>query len=267
MVIDIKDRPVSEKRSKEVVEKLIQTVKIDSLARRLLKVRNISSEETKEEFLKFGISLIVDKAFFVDEEEGNETYYHYQGIGYEEGQSIAEGETKYLFDSILKNSKEINTISVNVVITYVLLDSAIQRLKEKGLECNFIISNIHDIFEFWHMPKGLFNGVIKSKNVQHQTPRLEGYYKGIPVYWNRLLPKGKMIFIDSNSLGDFVIKRDIDAGIVEIKESEYEKLVQNLPELKNVNLKEKVRLYADEVIKIKITNEDAFVTLEFKSRD
>lgn len=263
---DIKDRPISEKRSKEVVDKLIQTVRIDSLVRRVLKVRSISTEEAKEEFLKFGISLIVDKAFFVDEEEGDETYYSYQGIGYEEGQSIAEGEAKELFKT-LNQFEDKNRIDIGENFTYSLIDDGINKLKEHHLKCDFIISNIHDIFEFWHMSKSLFDGVIKSENVIRQTPRLEGYYKDIPVYWNRLLPRGKIILMDSTSLGDFIVKRDINAKITEINDSEKDTIMQALPELRNVNLKEKVRLYADEVVKIKITNKDAFIVLNFKSRD
>ncbi|MFH0949007.1 MAG: hypothetical protein V1802_00795 [Candidatus Aenigmatarchaeota archaeon] len=261
MINDIYDRPISERRRNEVVKTIIETVKSETLIRNLLKVRN-SQERENEEFVKLGFNSIVDKIWFVDTEAG-EPYYSYQGIGHHEGESIAEGERKILFD--LLRSHENNKLVRDGKLTKEIVDEATSKLNERKRKCKFIISNIDDVFEFWYMGRNVFNGVMKIENKERGTLRLEGYYKGIPVYWDRLLPRGTLLFIDSDYLGEFVIKKELEALLTEIEHGEIEQIKLELPQLKDVNLKQKIRMYCEEIIKINILDKDSFFILNLNS--
>jgi len=252
----VKNIPISEEKRKSFISNIVKIVK-NSRARSFFSVREIREEEKSEEFLKLGLSLIMDRIWVTDTDS-----IHPNERGYDEGSSIEEGEIKLVFDSIFNSMSEDNTLTKNDELKESHIIEALSKLEENSSGCELIFTNIHDVFSFWYMTN--FKGVPKTGSER----RLEGYYKNIPVYWNRLLPKGITLLINKN-VGELVIKRDIDknASIKDIEDSEKEGIVKNLPQLKDVDIKEKVRLYIDELLKFKILNNKAVILLKTKSEE
>lgn len=263
MYPQVKNKPISENRKKDVINEIIKNVKLNSLGRYIVNVILPTNENNQKfalvydkPFFKLGISLIMDKIWFVDYVEGSTSYSHH-GIGYAEGMGIADGETKGIIGQILSECDiEENQIKANELKkTYI--DEAISKLQSRSIRCNCILTNLTNIFKFWQMEG--FKGFIKGEIA---TRGLEGSYKDIPVYWSNFLPKGVTFIFNKDILGDLFIKRDISANISEINENEKDNVIKSLPELKNQDLSEKIRLYADEIIRFELRSKDAIVILK-----
>lgn len=207
-----------------------------------------------------GLNLIVDKIWFV-ELSGREVQYAYQNIGLAEGKAIGLSESKMVIESILSevDIKE-NELLINRRLDEKDLKEAISLLTKRNFNCDAILTNLNDALEFWQFES--FEGAFKPTS----PFGLEGHYDKIPVYWSNFVANRKTLLINKD-VGDLLVKKDISADILEIREDEDESVLKSVPGLDREKLKEKVRLLADEVIRFRFKCREAIVVIRSLSNE
>jgi hypothetical protein len=243
----VKDLPISDKRKEHVITNIIESFRNAATSRSIV---NVKREDLTGDFLRLGFNLIIDKIWFVELEEQG-TYYAYEDLGIAEGKEIGLSESRMVIESIMREAdiKE-NRIKRSERLNEDL-DKALSLLKDRTYNCDAILININDAMSFWLGNFELFEGKRSTSSFG-----LEGYYAKIPLYWSNSVPDKTILLINKN-IGDFLVKKEIHADLLEINEEEVENILRSLPNLDREKLREKVRLAAEEVISFRFKNKEA----------
>lgn len=247
----VKDLSISDKRRDTVISNIIKTFYDTAIGRKVVNLRQVNFSNG---FSRLGVNLIVDKIWFVDYEE---SMYAHENLGLIEGKKIALSETDLILKTILSQADvEENRITLDSEIKEDNIEKAILLLNSRGLKCDSILSNVHEIMSFWYYKK--FEGV--SRRIDNAFG-FEGRYSGIPVYWSNSVPTNTTLLVNL-SVGDLLVQKQLSANILEIKEDEVESVLKNIPNLNRDDLKEKVRLIAEEVIRYDFKCKDAITIIK-----
>lgn len=251
---------ISETRRKKVIENITNSFFYSAISRRIVNLERVESTDKKfnERFGRLGLSHIVDRIWFVDPPSPIiRTYYSYDSLGETEGKEIGLSETKMVVDSILANAatKE-NIVKRGEELEEEDLNRAIAVMKEREQACESILISIPDVKEFWMKEFKLFK-IYRSSNIFG----LEGYYDGIPVYWSNALSEGTTITLNKN-VGTLLIKKELTAQLLNIMPTEYGEILKALPQFRREDLKEKIRLTADELILFESRYKNAVIVLQ-----
>ena len=71
----------------------------------------------------------------------------------------------------------------------------------------------------------------------------------------------------NKKIGSLLIKKDLEVKIKEISKNEYEKVLKSLPQFKREELKEKVRVLADELIRFELNVKKVAVIAHVKEKN
>jgi|WetSurMetagenome_2_1015567.scaffolds.fasta_scaffold08159_4 hypothetical protein len=250
----VRDLPISGERRTYIINEFLNVFRRTAISRTLVNQQKIDSDEN---ILTLGFNFILDRIWFVDYvgEEG----YAYQNLGGEYGRGLAFSENKMILTTFLEERNVRENIVLRSFFDEVSIDNAITTLENRGLTCESIVTNVHDVMSFWWYKP--FKGLSKSDpKVLHGH---EGYYKNIPVFWSNSIPDKTTLFINRN-VGDLLIFNDLTADISDIGEKEFEEIIKNIPTLTKDDLYEKVRFSAKERIRFTLKDKNAFVVLESK---
>jgi hypothetical protein len=176
-----------------------------------------------------------------------------------EGKNIALSETDMIVKKILgETASAQNTLELDTEITEDAIERGISILEGRGLPCNAILTNVHEVFSFWWFKK--FKGV---SNRAESPFGFEGHYDNPQVYWTNSIPDNTTLLLNEN-IGELLIGKDLSADIREIEEDEVESILNDIKNLSRNDLKEKVRLIADETIRFDLKRKDASVIIKSK---
>jgi len=179
-------------------------------------------------------------------------------LGGTEGEGLAVSENDYVLKKIIDQETE-NKIEVETPISESALGNAINFLESKGFSCESIVTNVHEFLAFWW-----FKGFKGNSRSDTKFPlRNEGFFRTIPIFWQNSIPENTTILLNKN-VGELLIGKELTADILDIDESEFENIRKNVPSLKEADLHEKVRFYANETLRFDIKNKDAFTILKTK---
>jgi hypothetical protein len=250
----VRHLPISEKRKDAIISILISEFYKTAVGRKVVNTKHVDSTDG---LLRLGLNLIVDKIWLVD--YVGDTYYDYETLGSMEGKSIALSETAMIVKRILgETASAQNTLKLDTEITEDSIERAISMLEGRGLPCNAILTNVHEVFSFWWFKK--FKGV----SSRAESPfGFEGTYNKPQVYWTNSIPDNTTLLLNEN-IGELLIGKDLSADIREIEENEVESILTRFKNLSRNDVKEKVRLIANETIRFDLKRKDANVIIESK---
>jgi hypothetical protein len=176
-----------------------------------------------------------------------------------EGRNLGLSETNMIVRKILDETASArNTIEVDTEITEKSIEMGISILSRRGLPCNVILTNVHDVFSFWQFEK--FKGV---SNRAESPFGFEGNYENPQVYWTNSVPDNTTVLLNQN-IGELLIGKDLSADIREIEEGEVESILNDIKNLNREELREKVRFIADETVRFDLKRKDASVIIKSK---
>lgn len=254
MYPSVRHLPISGERKDAIISHLVSEFNKTAIGRKAVSLKYVDSTDG---LLRLGFSLIVDKIWFVD--YVGETAYAYDTLGYMEGKNIALSETDMIVKKILsETSIEENKLELDSEITEDSVAKGISILSERGLTCNTILTNVHEILSFWWFRK--FKGVSSKAE---SSFGFEGHYDTPQVYWTNSIPDNTTLLLNEN-IGELLIGKDLSADIREIEENEVESILDDIKNLSRNDLKEKVRLIADETIRFDLKRKDASVIIKSK---
>lgn len=272
----VKDKNISEIRIKQVEEDIQRGFEKNLLSRELVKVERMKPEDSDKEFFKIGLSSITNKIWFVDEPEGKISF-SYKGLGYDYGESVAEGETKGIIERIIEKVKPENIIPIKEEkLTKDKLiegsDKLFHSLNIDRFKRNIILlTNIYDEFNFWYMDGFELYKNIEDKDFLFSKPHgfidIDGK---VPVFYSRLVPKGITLLFDKNKIGTLLIKTPLqifieDAG--KFLKDRKEKIIKDIPSLTKEELDEKVQVLVYEIIKFQNGDPAAVVMLKHEIKE
>ncbi|MFH1224184.1 MAG: hypothetical protein V1676_00085 [Candidatus Diapherotrites archaeon] len=173
---------------------------------------------------------------------------------------MEESEIKLVIESILQAIKEENTLSEIVEDKNPFAATIFGKLLDQGLaklpNADLIITNSEDSHKFFWLDRAKF-----KPNYQREQGDVIGTYVGVRILVSRRIPYGATILTKARGIGEFIIKKDIDAKISEIKDAERQTLKQTL-NLTEENLDGRVRLLVDETIQFSIKDPKQAVLIE-----
>jgi len=210
-----------------------------AVTRQIFEISHYSIYEERsiidEDYVKIGYSHIIERYFFT-KQKGTK-YYDHIGLGSYYGKGLAFGEIKYIMNNLIKREREV--IYIEEIEIYNKLNDLIKNFKMADL---VILTNPVNISKFVDMD----NFILKNEGT------LWGYYRDIPLYWTSELPKNEYYLFNKN-IGILNILKDADIKITEINKSEYESIIRDIPKLTKEELKNQIRVNANEVIKFILT--------------
>ncbi len=272
----VKDKKISETRRKQVEEDIQRGFEKNLLGRKLVRVENIKHDDLNRKFFKVGLSSITDKIWFVDE-PGGTTYYSYDGLGYDYGEAVAEGETKGIIERIIENVKKENIIKTKgeklTKEKFIeLFEKLFHSVITDRFEGNIILTNIYDEFSFWYMDgfRPFKSGNDEDFSFKNPYGFIDLCGRELPIFASRLVPKGVTLLFDKNKLGTLLIKKPLQISIEDagkLLEGVKEKIIKDLPSLKKEELYEKVRVMVYEIIRFEVENPEAVVMLKHEIKE
>lgn len=245
-------------RKKEVEERIIAYVK-NSIVRKIFKSRSWNTTtDAQTEFRKIGINSITNKEWFV--EMPDQSYWNWKPIPHTYAESVEEGEIKFVVEKILSSIPNQNKLSHAIEgDDYLeakefgkLIDLAMSRLSGT----NLIMTNFKDYTNFFWLDKKRF------KFDQPQKDKyIIGNYDNIDIFVSRMLPRGKTILLNTDQIGEFIIKKEITANLSEISDKERPQIKEtlNLPE---EDINNRVRMQIEEVIQFVVKKPDYSILVE-----
>jgi hypothetical protein len=256
--------PLSKKRIDFIIDEMIQKFNDSLVGRKIVKPVNLTKDdkESKEaDFVTYGFNSIVDRIWFVDGTFDGSTY-SYQGIGADFGLGLAESETAYIVNNILHH-EAITTVLFDEPIKPPDIQNSLNILKGRNKNPTLLLANIRDELQLWHYREFQARGRICIPNT---FSRLKN---DVEINFLRSLPDGTSIILDSSDLGQLLIKKRIEetATITDIEESDYERILKEIPTLKAEQLCEKVRVLMYETIKLKINDPLSVIVLKQKTAE
>jgi hypothetical protein len=249
--------PLSKERIDSVIKEIKESFYNSALGREIVKPTPFPKENTSEgNFVNYGFNSIVDKIWFVDG-AFPDSFYSHQGIGADFGIGLAESETKFVVDEILADPA-VTTLQFDNPIESSDLKSAIDILKTRGRNPTICITNIRDEIKLWYYPEFQIRGGL------YIPTSFSGLLNDIQPKFSRTLPDGISLILDPAKLGRLLIKKSIEETtfINDIAESDYEKIMKEIPSIERENLPEKARVLTYETIKVKIDDPLSVVILK-----
>lgn len=245
--INLKEKQIIPEK-KEYMEKTVINLVKKSTARHLFKSRPIQDSDLSKgiEFYKLGMSSITNKEWYVD--MGDDQYYSIDDIPRDFVDAIKEGELKGIIEKILSIVPEENKIEGTNFDE--LLEESISLLPTADL----IISNLKDGYEFYYL-RGKFD---QNYPREHH---IIGKYLSRKVAVSRVISTDINLVIDTNRIGELIIKKDISANLDEIHDRE--KVKKDLPEMTDEKLDNRVRFLIEEVLTFHIKDPKAVIQFKF----
>lgn len=192
-------------------------------------------EVQNDDFAKIGLNLIIKRNFFT--EQKGITFYDHKGIGSSYGKGIALGEMRYIF-KIMVDCKDVIGFNKNDITN--LIQFVNGNTDTEGL---VILINPANFSTF------LGNNEFTSHASANKS--LWGFIKDVPVYWTPTITKDK-IYIFNKNMGKIIVKTDAHIDISEISPSEYDSIIENIPTMTKDELRNYVRVKANEVIQFSL---------------
>ena len=171
-------------------------------------------------------------------------YRDHKTMGRHYGKSIAFGEAKYILSELDGRKKNTHFIKKNEVI------STIDKVIDKKSHSNLVIlAN----------PASITHLIGHDNYTIVMDAPLWGYYLDtmIPIYFTPEIKHGS-IYVFNKNVGNILINEEANIKVSEIKISEHDRIKLDVPELKDKNLIEYVRVRPFELIKY-IHNEKIIV--------
>lgn len=217
-----------------------------------------TSRDSSIDFIKLGNSHLAGKEWFV--RMPRYTKYDWEGLPKLYSGPIEEGEINLVITKIIAAVKNENILSKTVVdknpqaaeVFGELLDEALS----KKPDANLIITNIHDYHKFFWLDRNKF-----KFDYGNNQRYVRGTYNGIKLFDSRIVPPGKTIVLNAAKIGDFIIKKDINATLAEIPSADRPKIKETL-QLSDADLDKKVRLLIEEVIQFVVKDPNAAIIIE-----
>ena len=253
----VKNLPLSETRVNYVIKEMIDRFNEISIIKKLIKNVRVHTQSLEDSgFVTVGFNSIVDRIWFVD--TSGDSIYDYRGIGADFAEGIAEAETGYLVKCILSASANSRSFTGTIKPADIL--DSLQAFESGKTKALIVLTNVRDHVQLWHYPE------LQSKGKLCVPSALSKLGHDVEIEFLRSLPEGTSIVLDSERLGNLLVKKSIQdtANILEIKEPEYAKILKEISELTAEQLPEKVRVRAYETVKVDIVNSNAAVILKQK---
>lgn len=251
----VADLDISEKRRKDIVEEVSKSFFDTAIGRKIV---DVEYTQANNSFRRIGVNIILDKVFVVDIPSSRiqDTYYSHEGLGLRVGREIALSETKMVVDSILSiEFSEDNVIERPKEWRENDLLAAMKRLEERNQRCDSILTSISDQKVFWLSEFKFFKWVgDRTKS----TFGLEGHFKDVPVYWSNYVPDGTIMFLNKG-VGTLLVKKDISTQILKLQEEEFGKIEKDFTQFRGEELREKVRMVAEELVTFQPKTREAVV--------
>lgn len=243
----IKLSALSSTRVEQVSSNITAQAKMDSYARMFVKVEEVS--EDSESFFYFGINILYDKIFFVDDVDPT-TDYCIDDIGADIGRNVGNGESEYIsriiFEQldVARNRIQVDNVSLRT------LSEAKKKLIERGFNPNSLLIS-SDLAHKLLMSKELS---ISNKESGKLLPF--GFIDEIDVYRVGIIPKEVAILFDKDNIGtlkllndlsplitsdfdkDEIIKKELETNV--IKDEEKDKRLKELDSKVNIKAIEKI---------------------------
>ena len=202
-------------------------------------VGDLQSEDAQNDGpIKIGLNRIIERNFFT--EQKGATFYDHKGIGLNYGKGMALAEMRYVFNKMV-DCKDVIELNKEGITNY-LYKFINGNSDTEGL---VILMSPQNLTTFWGDNE--FTHVKNDKS-------LWGYINHIPMYWSPIITKDKFYIFNKN-MGKIIVKTDAHIDISEISPSEYDSIIENIPNMTKDKLKNYVRVKANEVIKFH-TRED-----------
>ncbi len=213
----------------------------NSISRELVRTSDPSSMEG---FVRIGVHHIVDRIWFVDSAD--------MGFGplggYEYGAAIAEEEALQVLGELLRGATSDHITEVTGDPKENDVENLLLEVQKRGLKPSLILTNVAQSFNFWDFKQ------FAPKQDELPLGSLEGYFRGIPIYYSRLLPSGLTLTVDNQKTGTLEVKTSLTISISDIKQlSEREEITQQLPRLAGEDINEKVSVLCYEIIKVNLS--------------
>ncbi len=91
----------------------------------------------------------------------------------------------------------------------------------------------------------------------------QGDFRGVPVFYSRLLPYGVILSVDREELGTLQVKSDFDIWVSDIRDQQdRESIRKALPRLADADLDEKVRVLCYEIVKATILDKEPWAAFD-----
>ncbi|MGA8905738.1 MAG: hypothetical protein WB661_12110 [Candidatus Bathyarchaeia archaeon] len=242
--------PLSESRRARFTSEAKETFNGFCLARLILTpVRTPDTDEP--DFRKIGFNHIVDRIWFVDGVFEGAAYATPSGATY--GSSVAERETELVLQQLIARAlggQSSLTMETPSAPNEEDICALLQRVHDNGYEPSVIIAGVGESLNFWN-----FRSFSDTHEVRRGLTSPEGYFRGVPVHYCRLLPDNVVLAADRVALGQLKIKKDFDISVTDITDNtDRERIRRELPSLSNADFNEKVRVLGFEVVKPIIQN-------------
>jgi len=248
----IKKRPIEEKKVVKIVELMRKSFEENNLIRQILPVKKVNQSNKEVEFFKIGINQIMDRVWLVSN-EGLKTHYAYEEIGKNFGRNIALSEIYGIIKRILDCQNECLHSTVTKKLSQDSLYQTIDTFPNKGFDS--IITNIHNIHDFFHM------GDFKSLPINKQK-FLSGNINDMKVFSFSSIPKDMTLVLNSENFAKIFEKEKINLSIFE--KLDKKAVLKSLPKLKNEDFDEKIRILVYETIGFKIEDPESLLILDHK---
>jgi hypothetical protein len=239
------DLPLSEKRVSNFVSRARETFEMSSIARDIL---NVTGPTSIGGFGKIGINRISDRIWFVEGTFKDSYYVEPSHIGAEYGRAIAEAEAQLVLRKLMDFAVGDHVREILAEPNEKEVEQSVTEMQNRGFRPNIILTNIEHSFQFWE-----FRDFKPFGQPRKGLRQPEGYYKGIPVHYSRLLPTGLTLIVDKAKLGDLEVKTDFEISVIDLrKDPEMKSVLKRFPRL---DVNEKVRVLCYETVRATIRNE------------
>jgi len=254
---------LSEARKAKFRDEAIQTFRRSCLSRIILKPSKPKSESG---FRTIDFNYINGRVWFVEPPSGSfdgHVFATLSGATY--GSAIAEEELRQTLENILSiaRKKTEHVLEVSSAQKEDDIVASLDLLHRRGFQSRVIVTNIKQGLTFWE-----FKAFIGTKDRRFSTAFQEGDFKGLPVFYSRLLPDGLTLAIDSEKLGLLEIENDFDIMVTDLLNSPKREAIRSqLSDLSEADLNERVQIQGSERVKATVFEDkpySAFVILASK---
>jgi hypothetical protein len=239
------DFPLSKERVSKFISRSREAFEKSNIARDVL---NVSKPTSIDGFGKIGINQILDRIWFVDASFENTAYAEPSHIGAEYGRAVAEAEAQLALRKVMDFAVDEHVHEMPSELSEKEVERWTLEMQNRGFAPNIILTNIEQSFLFWQ-----FKGFTPFGQPRKGLRQPEGYYRGIPVHYSRLLPTGLTLIIDKAKLGSLEVKTDFQISVTDLRDDpERMSVLQRYP---NLDANEKVRVLCYETIKATLCTE------------
>lgn len=258
----VRNFPLSNERVRNVITEIIENFATSAMGRKIVKPIPLEMGDPRREeegFISIGFNHIVDRIWFVDK-ASPDVFYAYEGIGRGYGIGIADSETEYIVNSIFEKCKD-RTMGFRGEVNPSDILRSLEFLEQSRIQARVILTDVESHFQLWRHRNFWAHGQL------YVPMAFSGYAHNVEIHFSRSLPKGTLVVTDPDRLGELLIKQSVEeaVSISDIRDSEREEVLRNIPSMTPEMLYEKARLFAYETIKVNIVDRSAVVILQKES--